>query len=129
MGKIDNIINGWFNLAKKELGTIDPRIEEIGKERMLQCISCTLRDGNLCSKKLQTPAVADFKYIDTNENRIKGELYSGCNCVIYAKVLCLKCQCPIGKWEHIRNYIFKPKPQANPVNQYLHGNKKSLKIK
>lgn len=97
---LKNIINGWANNIKNELGTLDSNIKERGEKILLICDSCDLRVGNKCSTLKKGKAVQDFFYKVENQQRKKEELYKGCGCNLSAKVLCDECQCPLGKWDN-----------------------------
>lgn len=101
MSTISNILEGWGNSIKDKFNILDnPPLKAKSEKRLLICDTCSLRDGNSCSKKREGICNVDFKY--KNELRFKGKIYKGCGCSLSAKALCEDCSCPLGKWENIK---------------------------
>jgi hypothetical protein len=67
------ILDGFSNLAKKQVGASDPEIEELSAKRMAICELC--------------------EHIRRTTNRC-GE----CGCILAAKTRTKHSQCPIKKW-------------------------------
>lgn len=86
MSKIIEIIEGWANVIKDQFDAVDPVTKEVSKKRLLECNSCDIRLGNICS-----PNKWGINVI--TEQRTKG-----CGCNIAAKTLSPSSRCPLGKW-------------------------------
>lgn len=99
---INDILEGWGNNVKNILGTLNPELKQKGEKRLLICNTCSLRDGNTCSKSRTGKAVINFLYKNEKTPRIKEQLYNGCGCNLSAKTVCNNCQCPLGKWKDIK---------------------------
>ena len=85
--KIKNIINGWANVVKDKLDSLEPELKEMSEKRLAHCHSCNLRLENTCSRK------AEGYHVETLE------LKSGCGCNLSAKTLDPGSECPLGKWK------------------------------
>ena len=86
MKVLKDILDGWGNVVKDQLGLLDTKTKEMAELRLLNCNYCHIRDGSICSPKRVG------KHIET------GETKKGCGCVISAKTLAPDSKCPIGKW-------------------------------
>jgi hypothetical protein len=86
MGKIQEIADGWSNLAKKKFGLLSKEVLDMERERLYHCNRCHLKVQGICSK-----AKKGF-----SEKTKK--LENGCGCPVKAKVLSPKTFCPLGKW-------------------------------
>ena len=95
-----DVFLGWSNLGLQYLNMIDPKLKEMGEDRMLICDSCTVRTDNTCDSSKTGKAIKDFTYINVTgeEKRIKGQEYKGCSCPLGPKTLSPKSQCPLSKW-------------------------------
>ena len=51
MSKLNEIINGWANVVKDRIGTLDPNIKQMAENRLLLCNVCHMRINNTCSPK------------------------------------------------------------------------------
>lgn len=72
MSKIEEVINGFSNLAKSELGMLPEEKIKLFNDRMSICNSCEFKTAlGRCGK---------------------------CGCVLAAKTKCEECTCPIDKW-------------------------------
>lgn len=72
MSKIDEVANGFSNLAKSKLGLLSKETEVRNQVRMDICNACEHKTAlGRCGK---------------------------CGCVLAAKTKCDECTCPIGKW-------------------------------
>jgi len=82
MGQLAQIIEGWRNrlFPKEELKDI---IAQTTEERMKICDNCPKH-----SKFHSTPLRPDAHCTE-------------CECTLLAKLACLSCRCPLGKWEAI----------------------------
>jgi len=94
--RYSNIANGYTNLAKSKLGFSNEEIEKIARSRKAVCLSCTLREKDYCSKTKTGKAIKNFQY--EGIDRVKGDTHNGCGCLIEAKIRCMNCVCPTGKW-------------------------------
>jgi len=90
LGDITKIFQGFKNLIFP-----NEKIESIAEEKLKRCYTCPVRDQYICSSVKQDEAVKDFTY--NSENRKKGVKYSGCGCILKAKVRSTS-QCPLGKF-------------------------------
>lgn len=68
---IKNISNVLFNLMKKQLGLLSPKVEKIAETRLKICDTCSQRVNNTCGQ---------------------------CGCLLAAKTVDLNSKCPINKW-------------------------------
>lgn len=96
MNTIQEILNGWGNVIKGELGILPQEVKELSKKRLLICNECPLRVKDICSKKQTGEVVKDFVY--KKEIRTKGQKQNGCGCDLGAKTKVLVSMCPLGKW-------------------------------
>jgi hypothetical protein len=80
------IVDGFVNLAKDQIGLLDGEIKAIAEKRYRHCLSCTMRDNNSCSTSR------------SNENIETGEITFGCGCYLQAKILSPDSKCPLSKW-------------------------------
>lgn len=78
-----NIVSGYANMF---FGA-DNILENLAKERLRHCISCTLYDNGVCSP------LKSSEQIDT------GKIKHGCGCVLKAKALSYSSECPLHKWK------------------------------
>jgi hypothetical protein len=76
----------------------NPVVAEKARERASICADCIHNKNSVCSKNVTSPAVKDFVYNKTGEQRKEGELYEGCGCDLKLKVYSESTQCPVGKW-------------------------------
>ncbi len=51
MSKLNEIINGWANVVKDKIGTLDPKLKLMAVNRLILCNSCHMRVENTCSTK------------------------------------------------------------------------------
>jgi len=72
MSKLDDIANGYGNLAKDKLGLLTKKQSKLFSNRMAICQAC------------------EFK---TELGRCRK-----CGCVLTAKTKCEDCKCPADKW-------------------------------
>jgi len=86
MSKLNEIINGWANVVKDKIGTLDPKLKVMAANRLLLCNSCDMRVNNTCSTKK-----VGINIITKNETK-------GCGCNISAKTLVPESECPLSKW-------------------------------
>jgi len=86
MSKIIEIIEGWANVVKDQFNAVDPVTKEVSKKRLLECNSCDIRNGNICSPNRW------------GINILTEQRVNGCGCNIAAKTLSPSSQCPLGKW-------------------------------
>jgi hypothetical protein len=98
MSKLAEIISGWTNRTLQEFNLLDEEIRIEGERRLTVCNDCPMRVGNSCSPNNRGEAVRDFLYISNNEQRVKGVMYPGCGCNIYAKTVSPLSQCPLDHW-------------------------------
>lgn len=68
---INEIIHGWFNHIKDELGMLDKQTKEIAEKRIKVCEICLHRQANQCGK---------------------------CGCFIPSKAASPNSKCPENKW-------------------------------
>ena len=73
MININEIIEGWANVVKDRIGTLDPNIKQMAENRLILCNSCHMRIGNNCSPK------------NVGINEITKQETNGCGCNISAK--------------------------------------------
>ena len=86
MSKLNEIINGWANVVKDRIGTLDPKLKLMAANRLLICNSCDMRVNNTCSTK------------KVGINIITKKEKNGCGCNISAKTLSPDSKCPLSKW-------------------------------
>jgi hypothetical protein len=84
--QVGQIVDGFTNLLKDQIGLLDEETKAIATKRYRHCLSCTMRDNNTCSTSR------------SNENINSGEVTSGCGCNLHASVLSPTKECPLGKW-------------------------------
>lgn len=75
MAKLKNILDGWCNDFKDELGLLPIDKKRIAIDRLLICDMCDTRTNKICDKK-------------------KG----GCGCPIKKKTKAFNDSCPLRKW-------------------------------
>jgi hypothetical protein len=68
---IGNIVKGWFNVAREQLGVLPSDIKDMSESRLSVCNDCTKRLGFICGV---------------------------CGCVLTAKTKVVNEKCPIGEW-------------------------------
>jgi len=85
MSQLNEIINGWANVVKDKIGTLDPKIKQLAENRLLLCNSCNMRIENTCSTKR------------VGINKITKKETTGCGCNISAKTLSPESKCPLRK--------------------------------
>lgn len=78
----NKIIEGFINLAKKELGVLDKNIEAIAVKRYSICLAC--EDLDKTNKACKLPEVTNC--------------CTHCGCYMKAKVLVSEAKCAIDKW-------------------------------
>jgi hypothetical protein len=83
---LSQLVEGWYNLTKKEFGSIPEDLKILGEERAAVCTECELYVNGICNPRKKIPHAKT------------GEMVSGCGCMLAAKVLCKTCECPAGKW-------------------------------
>ena len=86
MSKLNEIINGWANVVKDRIGTLDPKLKLMAENRLILCNSCDMRVNNTCSTK------------KVGINIITKKETNGCGCNISAKTLSPQSKCPLSKW-------------------------------
>ncbi len=86
MSKLNEIINGWANVVKDKIGTLDPKLKVIAENRLILCNLCDMRVNNTCSTK------------KVGINIITKKEVNGCGCNISAKTLSPESKCPLSKW-------------------------------
>jgi len=86
MSKILEIVEGWANVVKDQFNAVDPVTKSISEKRLLECNSCSIRNGNRCDPNQQI------------KNIITEKMVNGCGCNIAAKTLSPSSKCPAGKW-------------------------------
>jgi hypothetical protein len=86
MSKLNEIINGWANVVKDRIGTLDPNIKQMAENRLLLCNVCHMRINNTCSPK--NIGINEITKVETK----------GCGCNISAKTLSPESKCPLSKW-------------------------------
>jgi hypothetical protein len=82
--KLQNIVNGWYNLTIK-----NAVVEKIAIERANICAKCPFAE---MSNGIYTTV------IDNKTTQIRGLKCTQCGCPLSAKVRSSKDYCPIGKW-------------------------------
>lgn len=94
INRLKEISDGWYN-------DIFPTSEVLkyAEPRASICASCVLNVNNVCSTQVQAEAVKDLEYM--GEQRIKGNLYSGCGCPLSKKTKSPKSKCPLGKFDAV----------------------------
>mgnify|MGYP001559846109 CR=1 FL=1 len=85
------ILDGFFN-------SIFPTEEilQMSKERLKHCFSCPLRNQFDCSRVRKAEVVKDFIY--KGEQRMKGDIVSGCGCFLKQKAHSPNSHCPLGNF-------------------------------
>jgi len=83
---INQILEGWGNLIKDKLNSLDPTIKAVATIRLSHCDKCPIRKNNTCDPS------GTIEHIQTKET------VKGCGCNIAAKTLSMQAQCPAGKW-------------------------------
>ncbi len=99
MVEFNNITEGFLNFVKAELGIADPNDELKASKKLSVCYDCPLKTDNRCDKTKEGKAVIDFIYGEgaKEEQRLKGNIYSGCGCFLKLKVRS-ESKCPLGKF-------------------------------
>jgi hypothetical protein len=69
----------------------------ISAERRSICETCPIKDGEFCSSSTKGTAVKNLEY--DGEQRILGNQYPGCGCIIKWKTSLINEKCPLGKWD------------------------------
>ena len=92
-----DIEDGFVNVLKAKLGTLDEKTAEEGFRRFKICENCAIREGNKCSSKIQGIVKETFSYY--GEKRNKGDKFEGCSCNLAAKVLSTNALCPGNHWK------------------------------
>ena len=83
MSKTKNIIDGWMNMLKSNLGTLEPDLKQKALARSEECFNCDSFISALTLPVINTPL---------------GSKCKECNCVYPAYVLARDKECPLGKW-------------------------------
>jgi len=83
---INQILEGWGNLIKDKLNSLDPTIKAVATIRLSHCDKCPIRKNNVCDPN------SIIKHVVT------GNDVRGCGCNIAAKTLAMQAKCPAGKW-------------------------------
>lgn len=96
INQMADIQDGFVNVLKAKLGTLEENVAEEGLRRFKICESCPIRDKNSCSSKRQGLVKETFVYY--GETRKKGDLFNGCSCNLSAKVLSTNALCPGNFW-------------------------------
>jgi len=96
INQMADIQDGFVNVLKAKLGTLDEKTVEEGLRRFKICESCPIRIGNKCSSKKQGIVKESFYYY--GEKRNKGDKFEGCSCNLAAKVLSTNALCPGNYW-------------------------------
>lgn len=99
--KINNIIAGFSNRMLDKFNKLDEHTKELSQKKLEICKSCPLSGKSRCLSSKSGECVESFYYEDEDEDRFKGEVYSGCGCYKIEKSMS-KSQCPLGKWENIK---------------------------
>jgi len=86
MSKIFQIVKGWGNVIKQEIGVLEEDIEKMSIERLEVCNKCLLRSGVMCSTT------------KSGKNLRTGQITTGCGCVLIAKTKVKEAMCPLNKW-------------------------------
>lgn len=82
MSKLKNILNGFYNLSKK-----DEVVEDLAEQRAKHCVSCVeLKEGRL------------LNLIKDDLVEIKGHYCGLCFCALSAKIRSINESCPLKKW-------------------------------
>lgn len=84
---ISNILTGWGNYIKEQIGLLSPQIKQKAEERLLICDACPMREHNTCVK------TRIGKNIET------GLMVKGCGCNLAAKSMDPNSECPLAKWK------------------------------
>lgn len=90
LSEIPKIFSGFKNLLFP-----NEEIESIAEEKLKRCFTCSLREGDFCTKQREAEVSKDFSYNGTE--RKKGQLVKGCGCSLKLKVRSTS-QCPLGKF-------------------------------
>ena len=83
MSQPKNIIDGWLNLLKSNLGTLEPELRQKAIERSEACFNCESFTTALTLPVINTPL---------------GSKCKECGCVYPAYILAPEKKCPLGKW-------------------------------
>lgn len=83
---VKEIIEGWANLTLDRLGKLDQDTKEIAEYRLAHCTTCSMREGNTCSRSKEGINVKTL------------ESKKGCGCNLSAKTLSMSSKCPLSKW-------------------------------
>lgn len=94
INRLKEISDGWYNDAFPT-----PEVLKYAEPRATICAGCALNVNNVCSSKVSAEAVKDFDY--HGEQRLKGELYSGCGCFLSKKTKSPNSICPLGKFDKV----------------------------
>lgn len=71
-------------------------MENQAESRISICNKCPLNVKGTCVPYRKIQVVKDFNY--KGEDRKKGQLVTGCGCVLISKVRSPQSQCPANKW-------------------------------
>lgn len=96
INQMADIQDGFVNVLKAKLGTLEEGIAEEGLRRFKICELCSIRDKNKCSSKKQGIVKETFHYY--GELRNKGDKFEGCSCNLASKVLSTNALCPGNYW-------------------------------
>jgi len=99
INQMADIQDGFVNVLKAKLGTLEESIAEEGLRRFKICESCPIRIGNKCSSKKQGIVKETFHYY--GELRNKGDKFNGCSCDLSSKVLSRAANCPGNFWKEL----------------------------
>ena len=97
INQIADIEDGFVNVLKAKLGTLDEIIAEEGLRRFKICEFCPIRTNNKCDSKKQGIVKETFLYYGEKKN--KGDKFNGCSCNLAAKVLSSNALCPGNYWK------------------------------
>ena len=78
INQMNDIQDGFVNVLKAKLGTLDEKTAEEGFRRFKICENCAIREGNNCSSKKQGIVKETFSYY--GEKRNKGDKFEVCSC-------------------------------------------------
>lgn len=79
MSNLSNIITGWYNVARNELGILPDNIKQLAEKRLKSCSECPQRKESRCGV---------------------------CNCYLIAKTKDPESKCPIMRWEIMKGIYF-----------------------
>jgi hypothetical protein len=99
INQMNDIQDGFVNVLKAKLGTLEESIAEEGLRRFKICEFCPIRIENKCSSKKQGIVKESFYYY--GELRNKGDKFNGCSCNLHSKVLSKLADCPGNFWKEL----------------------------